>query len=424
MKSKPSSFRLSLAVVVECLGASIVATGSLKEHGSEWDHGTTLCSYAYGDNEGTSPERPISSVRTTVTCYTLRSSLDRAYGGERPPLPPSKILIHVTCQASAYVVGVSGWATGLKFGSDSIGIEYNTHHNIGIAVFALGTIKIGFQLIDVEDASDFTELVSKRDGPVTFLQLLHIPANPDGNEKFLSLHPLLIVVASDEATRPTMGQNQCYLSPAGRDGSVVETRCSFLDKQGIHCVGFWICECSCGASVPSLDHLMYDKGWNLSSKLCPCKGNTKTDLPQSCQVLEKLENGSHTVKGVKLISQDNKALSVILLPLKNMVCRSAFNSTRVLDEIFWELCFLVIKKLLDNYGGCFLDSYIRHWVAIVAERRQQAVSKKGYALKCDWWSLGAIMFEMLVEYPPFYSDDPMSTCRKGLHLLLLCSFCG
>ncbi|XP_023732215.3 uncharacterized protein LOC111880033 isoform X1 [Lactuca sativa] len=52
----------------------------------------------------------------------------------------------------------------------------------------------------------------------------------------------------------------------------VETRCSFLDKQGIHCVGFWICECSCGASITSSDHLRYDKGWNLSSKLCPCKG--------------------------------------------------------------------------------------------------------------------------------------------------------
>ncbi|KAM7465587.1 hypothetical protein LguiB_013149 [Lonicera macranthoides] len=28
------------------------------------------------------------------------------------------------------------------------------------------------------------------------------------------------------------------------------------------------------------------------------------------------------------------------------------------------------------------------------------------------WSLGAIMYEMLVDYPPFYFDDPMSTCRK------------
>jgi hypothetical protein len=26
------------------------------------------------------------------------------------------------------------------------------------------------------------------------------------------------------------------------------------------------------------------------------------------------------------------------------------------------------------------------------------------------------MFEMLVGYPPFYSDDPMTTCRKVLSI--------
>ncbi|THG12480.1 hypothetical protein TEA_022985 [Camellia sinensis var. sinensis] len=31
------------------------------------------------------------------------------------------------------------------------------------------------------------------------------------------------------------------------------------------------------------------------------------------------------------------------------------------------------------------------------------------------WSLGAIMYEMLVGYPPFYSDDPITTCRKIVH---------
>jgi serine/threonine protein kinase len=46
----------------------------------------------------------------------------------------------------------------------------------------------------------------------------------------------------------------------------------------------------------------------------------------------------------------------------------------------------------------------------------EVLLKKGYGMECDWWSLGAIMYEMLVGYPPFYSEDPMSTCRKACTL--------
>ncbi|KAL7121874.1 hypothetical protein ACP275_01G011000 [Erythranthe tilingii] len=45
----------------------------------------------------------------------------------------------------------------------------------------------------------------------------------------------------------------------------------------------------------------------------------------------------------------------------------------------------------------------------------EVLLKKGYGVECDWWSLGAIMYEMLVGYPPFYSDDPMTACRKIVH---------
>ncbi|KAJ3694107.1 hypothetical protein LUZ60_009587 [Juncus effusus] len=45
----------------------------------------------------------------------------------------------------------------------------------------------------------------------------------------------------------------------------------------------------------------------------------------------------------------------------------------------------------------------------------EVLLKKGYGMECDWWSLGAIMYEMLVGYPPFYSDDPITTCRKIVH---------
>ncbi|RZC05941.1 Serine/threonine-protein kinase CBK1 isoform C [Glycine soja] len=45
----------------------------------------------------------------------------------------------------------------------------------------------------------------------------------------------------------------------------------------------------------------------------------------------------------------------------------------------------------------------------------EVLLKKGYGMECDWWSLGAIMYEMLVGYPPFFSDDPITTCRKIVH---------
>ncbi|KAG9151773.1 hypothetical protein Leryth_002057 [Lithospermum erythrorhizon] len=55
----------------------------------------------------------------------------------------------------------------------------------------------GFQVLDVEDASNISELVSRRDDPVTFLQMQPTPAKSEGCEGFRKSHPMLLVVASD-----------------------------------------------------------------------------------------------------------------------------------------------------------------------------------------------------------------------------------
>lgn len=40
---------------------------------------------------------------------------------------------------------------------------------------------------------------------------------------------------------------------------------------------------------------------------------------------------------------------------------------------------------------------------------------QGYSQECDWWSLGAIMYECLVGWPPFCSETPQETYRKILN---------
>lgn len=85
----------------------------------------------------------------------------------------------------------------------------------------------GFQVFDVEDASNFSELVSKRDGPVTFLQMLPIPAKSNIDEGFRSSHPLLLVVAGDELKSLSPDETRFHL---GRDSTVEHQSMNYVNS--------------------------------------------------------------------------------------------------------------------------------------------------------------------------------------------------
>ncbi|GFZ04175.1 auxin-responsive family protein [Actinidia rufa] len=55
---------------------------------------------------------------------------------------PAWFYLHVTCQTSAYIVGVVGWVTGLLLGNKSPGIQHNAHRTIGILLFSLATLQV------------------------------------------------------------------------------------------------------------------------------------------------------------------------------------------------------------------------------------------------------------------------------------------
>ncbi|KAF8014685.1 hypothetical protein BT93_H0482 [Corymbia citriodora subsp. variegata] len=59
-----------------------------------------------------------------------------------PSADPVWFYLHAFCQTSAYAIGVAGWGTGMKLGSESKGFQYTGHRNIGIALFAVATVQI------------------------------------------------------------------------------------------------------------------------------------------------------------------------------------------------------------------------------------------------------------------------------------------
>lgn len=65
--------------------------------------------------------------------------------------------------------------------------------------------------------------------------------------------------------------------------------------------------------------------------------------------------------------------------------------------------------------GRLVNKKVYSMVGTVDYIAPEVFSKDGYTEIVDWWSLGTILFEMLMGFPPFYGKDPTTTCKKVMN---------
>ena len=91
--------------------------------------------------------------------------------------------------------------------------------------------------------------------------------------------------------------------------------------------------------------------------------------------------------------------------IKNKNVLNDYNKHLSYAEQFNEFKNIKIKKRREcAYSTVGTPDYIA----------PEVFTQKGYGQEVDWWSLGIIMFEMMIGYPPFYSDSSTETCKKIL----------
>ncbi|CDJ48565.1 hypothetical protein EBH_0020950 [Eimeria brunetti] len=76
------------------------------------------------------------------------------------------------------------------------------------------------------------------------------------------------------------------------------------------------------------------------------------------------------------------------------------------SEGYLKLTDFGFAKVIENrtYTLCGTPEYIAPEVLL----------NKGHGKPVDWWTMGILIYEMIVGYPPFFDDEPMGVYQKIL----------
>ena len=96
--------------------------------------------------------------------------------------------------------------------------------------------------------------------------------------------------------------------------------------------------------------------------------------------------------------------------LRNFGSNNNTNNIRGFKNLSYAQQFSQFKSLKSKKRRAFAFSTVGTPDYIAPE----VIRQKGYGQEIDWWSLGVIMFEMMIGYPPFFSESSTETCKKIL----------
>ena len=84
-----------------------------------------------------------------------------------------------------------------------------------------------------------------------------------------------------------------------------------------------------------------------------------------------------------------------LFPLSNIKNKEIFQTEKIYN-------YNMNNKQIIAYSNVGSPDYIS----------PEIIKNEGYGQEIDWWSVGAIFYEMLMGFPPFFSDNSQMTCMK------------